>query len=76
MTGKDMAIPRELVDTMTRIWQRCSSECYTNYLKHSRGRVFYKNLNQLVAIAVGLSTLALLIAVAAVAWEEIVSLAY
>jgi len=76
MTGKDMAIPRELVITMTRIWQRCSSECCANYLKHSRNRFLYKNLNQLAAVALGLSTLALLIAVAAVAWEEIVSLSY
>ena len=76
MVGRQLAIPRALVITFNRIMQRCSNPGYADYLRRSQQQVFYKNLNRAATIALGIMTLALVVAVAVTAWEEVISLAY
>jgi hypothetical protein len=76
MAGTELAIARKLVITFNRIWQRCSSQSYAIYLKRDQQRVSYKNLNRMAAMAVSIITLFILVAVTAIAWQEVVTLAY
>jgi len=76
MAGTDLAIARKLVITFNRIWQRCSSQSYAIYLRRGQQRVSYKALNQIAFMAMSIITLSILVALTALAWQEVVTLTY